>query len=379
MDTADRTTRALLAPPQRRNGYRGHARPGASTGWRGEVRSVVRTHLMDYVSTQCRVELGNAKVGIAGEVLSDFVDGGKYVRSTFMYLGWLCGAEEDAAALRASASLELLHAFALMQDDVMDESGLRRGRPSAHVLFGQWHRDRGLTGSSERFGESAAVLLGDLCLVWAGKMLRESGIDADALARARPRYDDMCIELAIGQFADLVNDSQAFPTLEEVLDVLRRKSGNYTVRRPLEIGAAMAGCAPQILDALGGYGAAIGEAFQLRDDLLGVTGSPTVTGKSVGTDLEAQKATSVVVAAHQLADSTTRRQLTDLMSSPTLSRSDTERWQALILASGAVQAIEQLIDERLSKALRCLDIADIPHPVKEALEDMAIVCTERAA
>ncbi|CAN5450458.1 polyprenyl synthetase family protein [soil metagenome] len=379
MDTADRTTRALLAPPQRRNGHRGHVRPGVSTGWRGEVRTVVRTHLMDYVSTQCRVELGNAKVGIAGEVLSDFVDGGKYVRSTFMYLGWLCGAEEDAAALRASASLELLHAFALMQDDVMDESGLRRGRPSAHVLFGQWHRDRGLTGSSERFGESAAVLLGDLCLVWAGKMLRESGIDADALARARPRYDDMCIELAVGQFADLVNDSQSFPTLEEVLDVLRRKSGNYTVRRPLEIGAAMAGCAPQILDALGGYGAAIGEAFQLRDDLLGVAGTPTVTGKSVGTDLEAQKATSVVVAAHQLADSMTRRQLTELMSSPTLSRSDTERWQALILASGAVQAIEQLIDERLTKALRCLDIADIPHPVKEALEDMAIVCTERAA
>ncbi len=146
-------------------------------------------------------------------MLSGFVDGGKYVRSTFMYLGWLCGAQEDEAALRASASLELLHAFALMQDDVMDESALRRGRPSAHVSFGRWHRQRGLTGSSDRFGESAAILLGDLCLVWAAKMLRESGVDAEALARVWPRYDDMRIELAIGQFADLVNDSHSFPTL----------------------------------------------------------------------------------------------------------------------------------------------------------------------
>jgi geranylgeranyl diphosphate synthase type I len=296
-----------------------------------------------------------------------------------MYLGWLCGAPEDEAALRAAASLELFHAFALMQDDVMDESALRRGRPSAHVSFGRWHRERGLTGCSERFGESAAVLLGDLCLVWAAKMLRESGVGAEALARVWPRYNDMRIELAIGQFADLVNDSRAFPTLDEVLDTLRRKSGNYTVRRPLEIGGAMAGCASEVIDALGGYGSAIGEAFQLRDDLLGVFGSPTVTGKSVGIDLVAHKATSVVVAAHQLAGAGLRRQLSELMSTPTLGPADAERWRALIIASGAVQWIEQLVGERLTQALGCLDTARIPEATRAALHDMAIICTRRAA
>lgn len=210
-------------------------------------------------------------------------------------------------------------------------------------------------------------------------MLRESGIDAEARARVWPLYDDMRIELAIGQFADLVNDSHAFPTLEDVLDVLRRKSGNYTVRRPLEIGGAMAGCTPEILGALSGYGAAIGEAFQLRDDLLGVFGEQTVTGKSVGTDLTAQKATSVVVAAHQLADAGLRRQLSELMTTPTLGPADAERWRALITVSGAVQWIEQLIDERLTEALDCLDTADIPEVPRAAMEDMAIVCTERAA
>ncbi len=347
--------------------------------WLRDVRTIARGYLSEFVENQCLRDLGGANVAAAGEVLSGFVDSGKFVRSTFMYLGWLCGDVEDAAALRASASLELLHAFALIQDDVMDESPLRRGRPSAHVQFSEWHRESGLPGSSNRFGESAATLLGDLCLVWASKMLRDSGISNDALARVWPRYDEMRIELAIGQFADLVNDSRSFPTFDEVLDVLRRKSGNYTVRRPLEIGAAMAGCAPKVITALGGYGAAVGEAFQLRDDLLGITGSPTVTGKTVGIDLTAQKATSVVVAAHQLADAGLRRQLAELMSAPTLSPTDAESWRALIISSGAVQWIEQLIEERSVRASRCLDSANIPERVRDALEDMAIVCTERAA
>lgn len=347
--------------------------------WRTRVTTEVRQHLTEFVEGQCRATLGSAHVDAAAEVLTGFLEGGKYVRSTFMYLGWLCGAPDSVAALRACAALELLHTFALMQDDVMDESALRRGRPAAHVSFSDWHRERGLTGSSRRFGESAAILLADLCLVWSSRLLRESGLPADALTRALPRYDDMVVELAVGQFADLVNDSRCFPSLDEVLDVLQRKSGNYTVRRPLEIGAATAGCTPGIIDALGGYGAAVGEAFQLRDDLLGVFGSPTVTGKSVGTDLQARKATSVVVAAHHLAGAAGRRELTRLMTSPALSADDIERWRTLILSGGAVQWIERLIETRLEQAMDCLDAAPIPETARAALEDMAIACTERAA
>lgn len=375
---SDRVTRERVGR-RRTSGRRNRVHGDIHGAWLADVRDVVRGHLSTFVADQCLADLGGARVDVAGEVLSGFIEGGKYVRSTFMYLGWLCGAREDEAAMRASASLELLHAFALVQDDVMDESALRRGRPAAHVLFGDWHRERGFSGSSHRFGESAATLLGDLCLVWASKLLRESGIDAAALARVWPRYDDMRIELAIGQFADLVNDARSFPTFDDVLDVLRRKSGNYTVRRPLELGAAMAGCPPQVIDALGGYGAAIGEAFQLRDDLLGVSGSPAVTGKSVGVDLAAQKATSVVVAAHQLSGAGVRRQLTELMRTPALGPADAERWRDMIIASGAVQWIESLIDERLTAAMRFLDDVHIPHDTRAALEDMAVVCARRAA
>jgi geranylgeranyl diphosphate synthase type I len=188
----------------------------------------------------------------------------------------------------------------------------------------------------------------------------------------------MRTELAVGQFADLAIDVRELPTLEAVLDVARRKSGNYTVRRPLEIGAAMAGCDEQVLVALGDYGCAIGEAFQLRDDILGVFGSPATTGKP-NKDLMEHKATSVVVAAHQLADGPVRRQLRDLMTSDRLDEAALDHWRTLIAATGALQCIEELIADRVHQARNALECCMIERQVTAALLDMAGLCTQRAA
>ena len=347
--------------------------------WRSNVRKAVLDAVDEFVTDRCAVDLRGAGVDVAADVLVGFVGSGKCLRSTFMFLGWLCGSEPSHTALKAAAGMELLHTFALLQDDVMDGSPLRRGRASAHVQFAAWHRDRGLSGCADRFGESAAVLLGDLCLVWAEQMLRESGVDSAALARVWPRYDEMRTELAVGQFADLVNDVGGLPTLDEVLEVARNKSGNYTVRRPLEIGAAMAGCGDDVLTQLGGYGEAVGEAFQLRDDLLGIYGSPAITGKPVGADLTEHKATSVVVAAHQMANLTLRRQLAELMSTSELDETDLGRWRTLIAATGAVQRIEEMIADRLRRASEWIDAGPLDGAVRSALLNMAVVCTQRAA
>jgi geranylgeranyl diphosphate synthase type I len=347
--------------------------------WRSATRRTVQAIVDEFVARRCAPQLQAAGLGIAADVLRDFLGGGKCVRSTFMYLGWLCGGDDDVSALRAAASLELFHAFALLQDDVMDESMLRRGRPSGHVAFARWHREIGLQGRAGRFGESAAVLLGDLCLVWAAQMLRESGVPAEALDRVWPRYDAMRTELAVGQFTDLINDAGGFPTLDKVLDVARRKSGNYTVRRPLEMGAAMAGCGEMVLTKLAGYGDAIGEAFQMRDDVLGIFGSPAVTGKPIGSDLTERKATSVVAAAYHLANPTLRRELRELMSAPDLDATDVRRWQELIAATGAVEWIELRIDARLTRALDLIDDIGIRPAIRTALAVMAEACTERAA
>ena len=342
------------------------------------LRRAILACVADFVAARCADEMGACGVDVAGDILSTFVDGGKCLRSTFMYLGWLCGAPGSDAALKATASLELLHAFALLQDDVMDDSASRRGRPAAHVQFADWHSRRGLSGSSRRFGESAAVLLGDLCLIWAEQMLRESGVHHHQLVRVWPRYDAMRTELAVGQFADLAIDVRQLPTLEAVLEVARRKSGNYTVRRPLEIGAAMAGCSDHVLTALGDYGSAIGEAFQMRDDILGIFGSPAATGKP-NKDLIERKATSVVVAAYHLAEGPTRRQLRELMAGDRLDEAALDQWRTLIVATGAVQWIEELIASRVQEARKALDCGMIDHHATAALLNMAGLCTQRAA
>lgn len=353
------------------------ADPEQFEAWRVGLRLKVLAHLSEFVAGRCTAELAESGVEMAGDILLNFMAGGKCLRSTFMYLGWLAGSEDSDEALFASTGLELLHAFALLQDDVMDAASSRRGRPAAHIQFSQWHRKRKLSGPAARFGESAAILLGDLCLIWAEQMLRESGVEYRSLQRAWPRYDAMRIELALGQFADLTSDIRDLPSMDTVLDVARRKSGNYTVRRPLEMGAAMSGCNDRTISGLGRYGEAVGEAFQLRDDLLGVFGAASVTGKPDSQDLVERKATSVVTAAYQLADPLTRRQLTELMRAAELDDGAIERWRTLIVATGAVQWIEDAIDDRVGAALHELDQLRISEPVRAALTNMAAVCTER--
>ncbi|WP_194819837.1 polyprenyl synthetase family protein [Nocardia sp. XZ_19_385] len=342
--------------------------------WYGGLRAQVLDEVAEFLA-RARIE----ELAVAGveEVLRQYALGGKCLRSTFMYLGWLCGGEHDPAALRACASLELLHAFALLQDDVMDAGMLRRGETSAHLRLSERHRENGRSGSARRFGASAATLLGDMCLVWAEQMLRESGVGAEALARLWPTYDLMRIELAVGQFADLSNDTRDLPTLETVLAIARAKSGNYTVRRPLEMGAALADCPAATITALGRYGSLVGEAFQLRDDLLGIFGSATVTGKPEDSDLGQHKATSVVVAAFEMADTATRTQLTEVTTLPVLDAAAITRSRELIAATGAPEYIESMIAERVAEATTVLGTHDLKPDRRAALEHMALLCTAR--
>ncbi|MGV9408808.1 polyprenyl synthetase family protein [Nocardia sp. NPDC003693] len=349
--------------------------PDLSVGfanWHTDTRARVLGELTDFLRQTRVKELSAAGVD---EVLAQYAVGGKCLRSGFMYLGWLCAAAPDAAAVRAAASLELLHAFALLQDDVMDDAVLRRGSDAAHVRLNA--RFGGRAGAVPGFGTSAATLLGDMCLVWSEQMLRESGVGAEALARLWPRYDAMRIELAVGQFADLANDVRERPSLDTVVDIARAKSGNYTVRRPLELGAALAGASETMLTCLGHYGTLIGEAFQLRDDLLGIFGADSVTGKPQDSDLGQHKATSVVVAALDMSASSARHELADLVDRPELDAAAIERCRTLIAASGAPDRIEDMIADRVRDAVHALRDCALGPDRQAALEHMALLCSAR--
>ncbi|WP_075311826.1 polyprenyl synthetase family protein [Pseudonocardia sp. Ae706_Ps2] len=354
-------------------------------GWAEEIRDRVREQVAETVRRRCAEHVHSMRgADVVTGVLSDFVGLGKYLRSMFGYLGWRAAAPDSPAALAAVSGLELLHAFALLQDDVMDRSQLRRGRPTVHVQLASWHRGQGMSGSAERFGESGAVLLGDLCLVWAEQAMRESGLPRAALDRGWPRYDEMRSELAVGQFADLLNEARRVPTLDEVMDVLRRKSGNYTVRRPLELGAAMAGAGPELLTALGDYGTMVGEAFQMRDDVLGVFGTDA-TGKTAGDDLAERKATSLVVLAREVAGPATRDTLDALLhgSDETDGPVDVAAARVAIESTGARRRIEELIATRVQGALRLVDGAVdgglLGDDVAAVLRGMAVRCADRVS
>ncbi|MBF6170962.1 polyprenyl synthetase family protein [Nocardia blacklockiae] len=348
--------------------------PGRATDvarWQAETRAGVLGELDVFLRAH---RLGVVRGVALDDIARRYVTGGKCLRSTFMYVGWLCGAPPDAAALRAAAALELVHAFALLQDDVMDEATFRRAAPAGHVDFAGQHGDLDLPGDAARFGESAAVLLADICLVWADAMLRDSGIGAERLHRMWPRYDAMRVELALGQFADLLNDARAEPALDQVLAVARAKSGNYTVRRPLELGAAMAGCDESTLSALDRYGRVVGEAFQLRDDLLGVFGTEA-TGKPADGDLAQHKATTVVVTATQLAGPAERRELSALLAAPAVDEAAAARLRTLIAATGAPRRIEAMIGDRLAEARAAT--AALPAAVRDLLDGLALSCAAR--
>ena len=219
-------------------------------------------------------------------------------------------------------------------------------------------------------------MLGDLFLVWAEQLLRESGLAASALDRAWPAYDQMRSELAMGQFADLVNDARRLPGFEDVLAVARSKSGNYTVKRPLEIGALLAGCDAEVLEVFRRYGTLVGEAFQLRDDLVGVFGTAAATGEPGGADLWERKATTVVVLARDLASPVARERMSEWFSAGELDAADVERWRELIASTGARDRAEELIADRVAEALRVVSSAPIEPFLGNLLADMAIRCTE---
>lgn len=341
--------------------------------------------LADFIAGQSRRlgDLGgHAQVLI--ELAAAFTAGGKRLRPAFCWWGHQAVAEpgDSQAVLAAASSLDLLHVSALVHDDVMDASDTRRGLPAAHRQFEAWHHARGLEGSAEAFGRAGAILLGDLLLVWSMELFTGCGLPAEALRRATPLLDALRTEVTCGQFLDV--HAQAEPIggvdlMEVVPRVVEFKTSKYTVIRPLQIGAALAGGDGPVLAALDAYGSPLGRAFQFRDDVLGVFGQPEVTGKPAGDDLREGKRTVLVAQALQLASETARERLIGLLGSPELDATDVATAQEIIVTSGALEATEQRIADDLAAALAVLDDAPLRPEAVTALRRLAELSTSRSA
>ncbi|WBB73486.1 polyprenyl synthetase family protein [Micromonospora sp. WMMD1128] len=326
-------------------------------------------------------EIDAAMGAFAATARDSVLVGGKRVRPTFAYWGWRGVVGGDGplpSVLPALSALELLHTFALVHDDVMDASDVRRGRPTAHRAAAARHRAAGHTGDPDRYGEAVAVLIGDLCMVWADRLMGRAAVPADRLLDVRRCYDQMRVETVAGQFLDVLGEHDgANWSVDRALRVARYKTASYTVQRPLLFGAGLAGADADgpLTAAYTRYGLAVGEAFQLRDDLLGVFGDPATTGKPAGDDLRTGKPTPLLMLARQLADPAQRRAL-DRAGSVGGAR-ELARLADVVRDTGAATRVERMISERVAEALSALDTAPIDETARTALTGLATAATER--
>ncbi len=320
--------------------------------------------------------------------LREFLDGGKRMRPGFCYWGWRAAGGDgtaEAAAVRAAASLELLQASALIHDDYIDGSDTRRGAPAIHRRFERLHRDGGWEGEPERFGAAAAVLLGDITLTWCDELFTRCGLDAARVHAARPVFDLMRSEVMAGQYLDVLAQARGLSvstpheSLARARTVLRFKSAKYTIERPLQLGAALAtGSADgPLAEALSRYGLPLGEAFQLRDDVLGVFGDPVATGKPAGDDLREGKQTVLVALAAQRADDTQAKALRSGLGDARLDAAGVETLRSVIADTGALAEVEARISELTQTALAALDEAPVTAESREVLGELAVAATAR--
>ena len=296
--------------------------------------------------------------------------GGKRLRPAFLLAGVVAagGDPDDAVAVDLAAAVELLHAFALIHDDVMDGSATRRGRPAMHVALEDEHRRQGGRGECRRFGEGLAVLAGDLAHVYADRLVPAGGA-------VRAVWDELRIELTMGQHLDVRGAGLGVGTPQRSRRIATLKSGRYTIVRPLHLAAALAG-RPDLEAPFTRYGEPLGRAFQLRDDVLGAFGSPEATGKPAGDDLREAKPTVLLELAREAADPAQQAVLARV-GRPDLDDDDIASLRDVLVDSGALAAVEAEIERDAAAAAAALDGAPITPAGRDLLDDLHRTVVDR--
>ena len=296
--------------------------------------------------------------------------GGKRLRPAFCHWGFVAagGDPDDPRVVDVGAAFEMLHAFALVHDDVMDGSDIRRGERTAHLRFADAHRAGGWRGEHRRFGEGAAVLVGDLAHVYADVLLGDVPGDVVAV------WNELRLELDVGQYLDLLGTARADRDRARAHRIAVYKSGRYTIERPLHVGAALAGRLGDLGPSLSAYGGPLGEAFQLRDDVLGVFGDPAVTHKPVGEDLREGKPTpllAVAVERARAAGDAAASALLDRVGTADLDDDAIGVLRRVLVDTGALAEIERCIDRLTRRAIDAVEAAEIVPAARDELVTLA--------
>lgn len=321
------------------------------------------------------------------ESLVHLTRGGKKLRPVLAWIGWRgAGGNSgpDPAVELLGSALELFQAAALVHDDVIDRSATRRGQPSTHVRFEELHRTARYSGEAHHFGVSGAILSGDLALSWAGEAFAQAQAlspeppHGRAGSTARTIFQKMHTEVITGQYLDVLAEVQKPAETEaeaigRARNVLRYKAAKYSSEYPVLLGCALAGGSPELLETFAQASLPVGEAFQLRDDLLGVFGDPESTGKPVGDDLREGKRTELIAYGLFRSAPEQAQELETMLGNPHLDDQQVTRAREILISSGAVAAVEAEISELRARSESArLQLAE-QGVSEEVLEDFAAV------
>ncbi len=344
----------------------------------GGLRDRVDKMLGDVLARQAAVldEVGDDLSPLM-EALTDLLRGGKRLRPAFCYWGWRgAGGADSDAIVTVAAALELFQAAALIHDDVMDGSDTRRGRPAVHRRVAALHRSRAWLGDSEAFGVAGAILAGDLCLSWCDEMYAGSGLPAQDLLRGRSVFDRMRTELMCGQYLDMLESAQTSTSVERARHVILYKSAKYSVAQPLLLGGTLAGASDELLSTYDAYGRSLGEAFQLRDDVLGVFGDPEATGKPAGDDLREGKRTVLVALTLARCSPAQAVAVRAGLGDPRLGPEGVDALREAMVESGALAEVEEMIATQAARAHQV--IVGVDQPARDVLDRLVVAATTRA-
>ncbi|MEV4361946.1 polyprenyl synthetase family protein [Nonomuraea sp. NPDC049625] len=332
------------------------------------VGSRIDRRLAGFLETW-RAPVDDPDVEAAYQLLTDFVlNGGKRVRPQLCYWGWRgAGGGDGDEIITAAASLELCHAGLLIHDDIMDGSELRRGRATVHRSLAGLHRGPG----SDAFGQAGGILLGTLSLAWSDTMLSSCGVEPHRLRAAHHVFDTMRTEVISGQYLDVLAQIRSGASVDEALTVIRFKTAKYTVERPLQIGGALAGASLELLESYSRFGLPLGEAFQLRDDVLGTFGLESETGKSALDDLREGKHTVLVAHAVLRATPAQLAHLKSWHGNPELTEERAEELRQILRDTGALAEVEEMIEDRVREAVTALAAARMEPDAARALAVLA--------
>jgi geranylgeranyl diphosphate synthase type I len=288
--------------------------------------------------------LGSDVIALIDAIRDLTMRGGKRFRPALLFAAYHAVDDEapDSVAFDAGAALELLQTYLLVHDDWMDQDDVRRGGPAVHAMMARHHGSRAA-------GDAAGVLAGDYAAALALEVLAAAGAGGDRVVQAvlllaRIQQDAIC-----GQELDLGGKAKDIETMHDL------KSGSYSVRGPMLLGATLAGGSSSVTARLLRFAHPLGIAFQLRDDLLGAYGDPKQTGKPLGSDIRAGKRTALFDEAASRTAPSERSWLVQTVHRRSATDAEVNEIVALYERCGARQAVEQRLDQLVKKAVASLE------------------------